>query len=483
MTSTSIVFIKPNNDQAYGVFAPLRFRYPPLGILYLGAVLQQHGYRWDLIDLDLFPDATSRLIPRLMQLRPTYIGFSVTTADVLRCAELARQIRAVLPQVKIIFGGPHPSNCPEETVEHFGADIVVRGEGEMPLLAILQGQRLQDIPALTFLHEGEICSTPDALSLLNLDQLPFPERRTEWIRATRNVLDSRRRPIANILTSRGCPAKCIFCETRVRGYRFRGRSPGNVMAEVEQLVAEHGIRELHIMDSNFTHDRDRAGELLEMLARRDLGLGIVLCQGIRVDRLDREMARLLARAGVHSVFVGGESGQEESLKLLKKRTTPAQISRAIDSLHDEGIDVRTGVLYGIAGERKNDVMRSIDFYCRQKVTFLEINPLVPFPGTRLHAMVKDRLLFQTYSEMTFQTEGLLYGQEDLSPQDIEHIQRYHFLRFYLRPATVGRHILRLVRSPALTWSYLLIVAVYLRLMGRGLWRWLVRRQRPSQPAS
>src|SRR5208337_1208126 len=298
------------------------FRFPARGVPLLAAVCRRAGYD-DVVTLDpQYNRAAGRLDAEdWKRLANTdVLGLSVITRTANQSFELARRVRALNPRVKIVFGGPHPTALPEESLQ-FG-DVVVSHEGDYTLPLLLERLQdnleqpyLDDLLGVSYLgREREIIRNPDRpyLTSEELSELPFPlypDRVNRGI--THNVVN----------TSRGCPYECEFCsviENFGRGFRFL--SDDAAVALIRHTIQLNGKR-IFFGDDIFAANRARTTRVLERLLSEGVRMPRWFAQ-VRVETAqDRELLRLMKRANCAMVFVGLESVNEETLKLYKKHAT------------------------------------------------------------------------------------------------------------------------------------------------------------------
>ncbi len=305
---------------------------PSLGIAYLASVLESHGFIPYIIDAGILKIGPEETANKLAKLDPRIVGISVNIFTGKAGIVLSQELRKMFgSQLKIFFGGPFPTSNPQKFLLDGLADAVVIGEGEITFLEIVQkiikkgNGDLRDTAGIAYLDKGEIKFNAPPPVIENLDSLPFPA----WhlfpalpLYKTR----ARKTPVFPILTSRGCPFNCVFCSKDVFKSVFRPRSPLNVIAEIDHLVKEFGLKQLDVMDDNFSLDRKRTMQILDLLIERNYNLAINLQLGVRVDSIDEEVINKMRKAGIFKIGLGIESGDKDVLKNIKKKyKSPAGI--------------------------------------------------------------------------------------------------------------------------------------------------------------
>lgn len=413
---------------------------PPLGLLYIAAALERDGYAVAVHDamLDSLPIAAARA----REFRPDLIGISATTPSLRSAVATANALRAACPDAKFILGGAHASAVPDALAAMPAFDLLVRGEGEEPMRALARGDDPAAIPGVVSrTRDGTLRDGGPPQRIAALDDLPFPAYHliaplAEYIPTAASY---RALPLATVMTARGCPERCTFCDRAVFGQHVRRRSVANVLAEIDWLVREHGIREIRFFDDTFTFHPEWVRELCAAMAQRRPLLPWTCLT--RVDRADPELLHSMRAAGCWQVLFGLESGSDDMLAMLKKGTTVAQNREAIRAAKAAGLEVRGDFLVGVPGETPAMLDATLCFAIREKLDFAHFNRFAPFPGTELYATA-------------------CAGDAELAANDwqafgsVQDVERIHFLpagmtreqytavlrrltrRFYLRPGYV-----------------------------------------------
>jgi magnesium-protoporphyrin IX monomethyl ester (oxidative) cyclase len=336
------------------------------------------------------------MIKRITACVPDVVGitcmFSKKKEDFLDCI---RVIRERFPTIKIVAGGTYPSLFPEEVMQTGLVDYCVIGEGEMSFLRLLDVLRDHkakpfDLDGIAYMTNGGYVLAPKQYFIEELDLIPFPARdliNYEAYITRKSVLHGLGlRRSASILTSRSCPNRCNFCSMyRVHGPRWRGRSAGNVIAEIAHLVNEFGISDLFVMDDNFTFKRDRIVEICNGIIQSGLKIRWNTPNGISINTLDEELLKLMKRSGCKSICVAIETGDEELRnKVIGKRLSDAKIDEVARSAAKVGIFVTAFYIIGMPGETRDKFERTLE-----QIVTLPLNGVAaafanPLPGTKLY---------------------------------------------------------------------------------------------------
>jgi radical SAM superfamily enzyme YgiQ (UPF0313 family) len=374
----------------------------PLGPLYVASSLEEAGFDVRLVDLTfVFKEALNIEAVRseVLGLNPAVVGISAFTSTILTAYRLAEAIKREEADVHVVIGGPHASALPMETLgECPWIDAAVVGEGEHAFRSYLSlffggAERPRGLRGVLVRDGERILGDPRPVYVEDLDRLPFPAR--HLLDVERYKLHSyhergRRHPIATIVTSRGCPHACVFCARSNSGSRYRARSPGNVVAEVE-LLKDSGFNEVQIVDDNFTADRRRVLEICRLLKSRRLGMSFALPNGIRADSVDEEMLREMYEAGFYSIAFGAESGDDRVLERAGKGITSAQIIEAVRAAKKVGFHVSLFVIIGLPGSTVESEERTIRLIRESGADSATASVCTPYPGSRLWEMARESL--------------------------------------------------------------------------------------------
>ncbi len=342
---------------------------PPLGLLYIGTVVQNSGYYVKLIDLSIYNEwEFVKVIPKGFCI----YGFSTYSVSYELTKKLSQKIKNENPNSLLIAGGPHATALPEEVVKDF--DVVVLGEGEVTILHIIDLFRKKiNIPKII------IGIPPD------VNKLPFPDFDMVPLEKYTRVVDGRKS--ISILTSRGCPYKCAFCNSNIMGVNkpLRYRSPQNILQEIWQLKQKYNITALRIQDDMFNHDIKRIKTLFPLLK----GECIVYRCFARVNTMSAEMAILLKNSGCLHVSFGIESGSPMILKRMNKGQTVLQIRKGLQNAHDAGLKIRIFLIVGFPGETDETIRETLSLVKDCPWDEFSVYPVIPYPGTPLHDNPKN----------------------------------------------------------------------------------------------
>ncbi|UCE89690.1 MAG: cobalamin-dependent protein [Pseudomonadota bacterium] len=424
----------------------------PLGTLYVAACLRCAGH-----EVQFFNGAFlshQQIVDRLRRFAPALVGLYSTTFGWPKAIHAARAIKAINSDIVICTGGPHPIAEPVRCLREAGdaIDVVVSGEGEITVVEVARrvaaGRTLRGVAGTVVREAGQIiCNSPRPL-IEDLDSIPFPARDLlgDIHRYVPPPATYRRKPVAVVMTSRGCNRRCIFCAQMDRERRFgvrgvRYRSVDNVLDEIEQCLAL-GYREIKFIDDSFAADPSRALQLTRGIKAR--GLDFTWFASACVNQVDYPLLRAMRDAGCWSVLLGAESGVQKNLNTLRKGITLAQTRKAVRAAKDAELSVSTPFLFGIPGETWEDGLKTIEFALELNPDLANFHALTPFPGTHLHQNLdKYGTASRTPCDYTYQ--GAAFTPHTLSRTQIQELRQLAFRRFYSRPSFLLRRLLQ-VRS-------------------------------------
>jgi anaerobic magnesium-protoporphyrin IX monomethyl ester cyclase len=416
----------------------------PLGTLYVASSLQRAGHEVRFLDGAFLSHAA--ILEQLAAFQPHWVGVYATTFGWPAAEQTAADVKERDPGVFVCAGGPYPVAMQERCLAGSrGFDAAVTGEGERTVVEMVErlsrGRGLDGVRGVVFRAAGGIRVNPPRPLLTALDELPFPDR-TLLGDASRYLpppATYRRKPVAVLLTSRGCNRHCIFCfqldRTRRTGVRYR--SVENVVDEIEVCLAQ-GYREIKFIDDTLAEDRDRALRLAREIRRRRLDF--TWFASACVNQVDRELLQAFKDAGCWAILFGVESGVQKNLNALRKGTTVAQVRDAVRWAKEVGLFVQTTFMFGIPGETYDEALRTIELACELAPDAASFHALVPFPGTHLHEHASE---YGTISPelRDFTYQGAAFVPRTMTRQQIRELRQRAYRTFYSRPSFLARRLL------------------------------------------
>jgi len=436
-------------DTLYGCWCKGRANYvwPPTGLMYLAAILEKDGYKVGIFDsqVEEYFD--------ISDFNSEYVVINTATITFAEDLEFIKMLKENL-DVKTILVGTHVTVFPKETLKYKEVDYIVIGEPDFALRDLINclenGNNLKEIRGIGFKKNEKIFVTSARKPIENLDELPFPARRLIDHSKYFNPL-AEREPFTTALSSRGCPARCVYCTAPVLyGRRYRFRSAENVVDELE-LIENMGFKEVFFRDESFTVNKKRVLKICELIKRRNIEISW-MCNS-RVDAINDEIARAMKSAGCHTIKFGVESGVQEILNNLKKGITLKQTKRAFEITKKHGIKRVAHFMLGSPGETKETLEKTIKFVIYDlDADYISPNITTPYPGTELWNMVLEsgyqlNTDFRKWN-LSDSLERAVFNEIfcNVNKEDLERAFKMAYLNFYLRPSYILKK-LKTAKSP------------------------------------
>ena len=423
---------------------------PILGLAYLSAQLLDEN---EVTILDGIKENLSlkQFQKSFISASPDILGIQAFHTDIKTVESYLSIGKKIAPRTITVIGGPYPSLMGESTFKGIpSADFAFQGEAETgfarlltelkaqgsPLTFHLSPQTLADIPGLIYRAEDGIRANPPVFTQ-DLDSLGLPA----W-----NLLQPqsyppaphggffRQFPVAPMNISRGCPCQCSFCSAnKISGKNIRYRGIAGVMEEIKLLYQHYQIREIHIVDDNFTWDRGYVLRFCEALQKLNYSLNWTCPNGVRTDTLDQKLLEAMKKAGCYSLSIGIESGSDPVLNYLNKNFSTELIQEKVELIKKSGMEAVGFFLLGLPPEKEEDIKKTIHFSLNLGLRRAQYILFRPFPGSEiynsLNSSQKENLsksFGATYADPVFTPEGI-------TVKKLKNLQRWAFLSFYLRP--------------------------------------------------
>ena len=458
--------------------------FPPIGLAYIAAVLEKthevciidaptEGWR-NLQDADRatyrvglsnteIADKVKRWSPDVVVIEIPFSGWSKTAFEV------ASAVKGINKDIISVLEGQHPSARPEDCLANPNVDFVVMGEPENTIFELIgavgKGTRdLKKIMGIGFVKNGVPVFTSPRPLLKDLDSLPFPARHllpmAEYYAAVKeNPLRGEiNKPWTIMITSRGCPYNCVFCTHHiVWGRKWRGRSPENVVDELQHVIKTYHVKQIDFLDDNMTLDRKRMENICDLIVKRGLSIEWFTPNGVRADTLDEKLLRKMKESGCKKIRVAPESGVQRVVdQVIKKNLDLRSVERAVVLCKKVGIKVGCFFVIGLIGETKEEIEETIKFAYKLRQLGADsfiFSIATPVYGTRLYEQAKrGGFLRECFSDEALAAVEPLIETPEFTADELREL----FARANLVNPTFTRDkVLRAIRNPRKTIKVLL----------------------------
>ena len=451
----SVVLINPPISRAQRegplgpIFKNLYFNSPPLGIASIAAVLERDGYPVGMIDAAVEELTLEQTLERVRGFNPGVIGITSTTNFCCNAVQLARELKAKLPGIIIVLGGPHASAYPEACLPDTCFDYVCIGEGEITLPELLStlsnGGKPDDVKGLAFVRDGRHVKTERRPFIEDLDSIPMPARHLLPIeKYVPMPNDGPYLPKTAMVSSRGCPFHCIFCDHGVYGHSYRSASPKRIVDEMEMLKERFGVKDIAFIDSLFMVSVKRVTGICDEIIRRNLKVHWTCTT--RANIATKQVFEKMKAAGCWRVRIGVESGNNEVLKFIRKDLNKDQVRRVIKEADELGLHPKGFFMIGHPVDTRETILETIEFAKSLPLTDATVQVNTPMPGTlqwdiveKHGTMISSNFEDFTYWEPVFVPKGM-------TKEELNALHRRFYRSFYFRPIIIWRH-LKMLRGP------------------------------------
>ena len=393
------------------------FPSPPLGICYVAAACEKAGAQVQLFDYIISEYRPEKLKQAMDTFKPDVVGTTSVTMNFQKAAQILKTAKEYHPHVITMMGGPHVSFDYDTVLRNIQEiDMIVIGESEKTLLDLIPKIKnrniWQTIPGIAFYENNCVVVTQTQSLIDNLDDLPLPARHLLNIPKYHTLGF----PIS-IITSRGCPNQCIFCQgRRMVGQRVRYRSMESVVDEIAMLM-EMGFDLINIADDLFTVNKARVIQFCQLIKERKLSF--VWSAFSRVNTVDPEILEVMKSAGCYAVSFGIESGNANMLKRIRKGITLSQAKYAVQCCKAAGIRTHASFMVGLPGETNQTLNDSFTFAESLDIEY-GFHFLAPFPGTTLREKIDTYdLQILSHDWNKYDANQAIVRTSALSPIDID----------------------------------------------------------------
>lgn len=445
---------------------------PMLGLAYIAASLRDQGHDVRVVDYEVNGWPMSQVEEDIRAFKPDLVGMTAYITNMRRCGTVAKIAKDVDPRIAVILGGPQVTIFPEEAFECPFVDMIALSEGEIIIRNVMNAlgdeTALGSVPGIWFRRaDGEIQRNEREILVDNLDIFPMPALDLFDMERYFPPVYIRGRNIAHLLTSRGCPFQCTFCETKLTfGRSFRYHSTARVLRELEELI-ERGYDGFQFYDDIFTANKDRVAELCQAII--DRGWKIHWMCYTRTNTVSEEMLALMRRAGCYMISYGVESADNDLLRVIKKNITVDQQRKGIQLTREAGIQVTATFMLGLPTETPEQSRKTLDFAIDSGIDYAIFGLTEPYPGTELWV---DALKYGEFDQTGRYQNNLLSEHSAVwipHGRDREELKAFVgscMWKFYFRFKSVGLLLSNLTRMPLRRWLRFFWAAYVFFVLGR-----------------
>ncbi|MHC4166069.1 MAG: B12-binding domain-containing radical SAM protein [Planctomycetota bacterium] len=467
-----ILLIYPpiTEEEVYAQYSGAAPCLPPLGLCYLARYLLDANYDVKIIDCVAERLGLQELRSRIVEYSPTVVGVSSTTVAFYYATQVLSLVKDINPEIVTVLGGAHLTAFHKESMgECESIDIGVLGEGEQTLLdivgAIENGDSIDTVQGIVHRQDGNLIQTESRPTVMDLDEIPFPARELlpgldTYVHTA--LRGKKKKLTTTMITSRGCPKKCAYCDQSVFGRVWRSHSAEYVFSEMKSLKEGFGVDFISFEDDNFSLSRERVKALCKMIIEYPLDIGWA-CSG-RADNVDEEMLKLMKKAGCESIYVGIESGSPRILKLLNKNISKEKVIEGIRKIKRSGMRVLGSFILGIPSETKEEMAQTLDYALTLPLDGVSFFIFTPYPRTELRDLAFQYGKVSTsWKDYTGHPSGTLpYVPNDITQDELLAFQEKAYKRFLLRPSYVLRYLKNHSMWDLCTKGILFLKAFYLK---------------------
>lgn len=424
---------------------------PPLGLLYLGSTIRKMtNHEIKIIDCQLYKLTDEQIKSEIISYNPDMVGITMITfilIDAIKVAKIAKKCEKELgKKIYVVAGGPHVTIFPEETAMSESIDFALSGEAEFTFLRLVDNidnySVIDTIPGICYSRNGTIVKGPPYTFIHDMDSIPMPDRRLLDYKKYANVL-SGTGIMTTMMTSRGCPYRCIFCDRL--GKKFRAASAEYVVREIEDCLSL-GINEIFFHDDTFTLDKRRVIDICNLIRERSLKFKFSLRS--RVNTIDEEMIKMLKEAGCRRISFGVESGVQRILDRIKKGITLEQAERAFRLTKKYKIASLADFMIGHPEETIDDIHQTVRFAKKIDPDYAQFSVTTPYPATELYREGLEKGIIKKDVWKEFAENPDISFSPPRWEQNMDRYTLYSILHkcyrsFYLRPSFILKNLIRI----------------------------------------
>lgn len=407
---------------------------PPHGLAYIASNLRENGFNVESIDAKQNCLKTHTVVSEVVKSKPDMVGITAMTPDIMCAAKIAEGIKAEMPGVVTVIGGPHVNALPKETLEEFPFfDLAVEGEGELTMVDLANKLEsgnlfvtLTDVKGIAFRDGKEIILNPPRDYIQELDTLPVPA----W-----DLFPFSYNKAYPVYATRGCPFSCMFCQ-RVLGNKVRRRSVENIVQEIGWVLDTFKTKSFWFSDETFGANRKWTFELLEHMIEKGIPSKATWHAQTRANLITEDLLTKMKQAGCDGLAFGVETGNREILVKTNKKIKLEDAENAVKLTKKIGVRTRAFFILGHPYETIETIRDTIAFAVKLNTDFVSFAVMVPYPGTEVWQLAKKKeggynYVSENWDDYRKHLAAPL-GFTSIPPETLKNLDRNAYLIFYWR---------------------------------------------------
>ena len=440
-------------EESYGRLSSAAGELPMLGLAYIAASIREQGHEVKIIDYEVNDWPISKVEGDIREYRPDVVGMTAYITNMKRCTRVAAIAKKVNSKIVTILGGPQVTIFPEEAFQVEAIDMIVLSEGEIIIRNVLNTlgveDQLREVKGIWFRSKsGKIIKNQREGLVDNLDIFPPPALDLFEMEKYYPPAHIRGKRVAHLLTSRGCPFKCTFCETKLTfGRSFRYNSTKRVLKELQDLI-DQGFKSFQFYDDIFSINKVRVSKLCTAIIQR--GWNIQWMCFTRTNCVDDKTLAMMKESGCYLITYGGETGDDDLLKLIKKGLTVATNLKGIRMAHEHGIQTMSSFMLGLPTETREQSLKTINFAIDSGLDYAVFPITEPYPGTELWVDAQKYGYFDNsgkYQNNLLSENSSVWVPNGRTREELESLAQLAMRRFYWRPRSFGQALKNFLHLP------------------------------------
>jgi radical SAM superfamily enzyme YgiQ (UPF0313 family) len=417
---------------------------PPLGLCYLASVLLKKNHEVKILDCVAEKINISLLLDKIGDIHPSLVGVTSATVSYAASKVVLQAIKKMYPDITTVLGGAHISALPAQTMADCEAiDVGVFGPGEYTLMEIVErldkNQSLINIQGALLRYNGRIVENRPRDQLVSIDEIPLPARHLlKDLRLYSHTPFRGGKFMTTMITSRGCPFNCAYCDQSVFGRVWKYHSPDYVISEMAHLKEKYGINFISIEDDNFLLSKKRTIDICKKIIDNSINLSWS-CLG-RVNEVDDNVLPLLKKAGCKTIYIGIESGSSRVLELINKKISIEDVRKGVELIKKYNINVTGSFILGLPTETKKDIEKTIELALSLPLDGITFFTFTPYPKTPLRDLAfQHGKVSKEWKNYSGHPSSIPFIPNGMDEEYLLEIQAEAYRKFLLRPKYLLSH--------------------------------------------